>query len=150
MKLQLFFSTLILPSIGLELWKCSENLDFKGKILLRNHLFQYMTIKQQIIHGDIQKVCHLICDNNIVILLIFFIPFTCITLCQFYFITSPVLLKKISNYGMRKMKIFVYMAASAYHIIFKEIENLIKLLQTRVCINNTYWQCSGIIIFLCL
>ena len=35
----------------------------------------------------------------------FFIPYTYVTLCQLYSITSLVFLK-ISNYGMMKMKIF--------------------------------------------
>ena len=36
----------------------------------------------------------------------FFIPFTCVTLCQFYSITSHVLFTKTTNYGMREKKIF--------------------------------------------
>ena len=47
-----------------------------------------------------------------------------VTLCQLYSITSPILLK-ISNYGMRKMKIFVYMAAWEYHTKSKEVEKLL-------------------------
>ena len=35
-----------------------------------------------------------------------FIPLTCVTLCQFYSVTSPVLFTKITNYEMREKKIF--------------------------------------------
>ena len=46
------------------------------------------------------------------------------------------------------------MAASAYHVISKEIENqlsldIIDFLDTHVCINNPHWQSSGVITFLC-
>ena len=45
------------------------------------------------------------------------------------------------------------MAASAYHVIPKEIESHIlrhnKFLNTHVCINNPHWQSSRIIIILC-
>ena len=45
------------------------------------------------------------------------------------------------------------MAASAYHVISKEVENHTfkhnLILDTYVCINNPHWQSSGIIIFLC-
>ena len=47
-------------------------------------LHKYMTIKQ-INRGAIQKVCHL--HNNI-----FHFIHLCLTLCQFYSITYPVLL----------------------------------------------------------
>ena len=62
-----------------------------------------MTIKQQINHGDIQKVCHI---------------FHSIHLChtQLYSITSPVLLK-ISNYGPRKMILCIYDRFSTSHYI---------------------------------
>ena len=73
-----------------------------------------------------------------------FIPFTCVTLCQLYSITSPVLLK-ISNYGMRKTKIFcIY----GYFLISRFIKggrklhkialNTIAFLDTNVCVNNPY------------
>ena len=51
-----------------------------------------MTIKPQINHGVIKKC--VTCVTT------FFIPFTYITLCEFYFYTSPVLLtenKKLWN-----------------------------------------------------
>ena len=60
-----------------------------------------MTIKQQINHGTIEKVCHL--HNGI------YYPFTQVTLCQFYSFTFPVKgfsSLKIRNYGMREKKIF--------------------------------------------
>ena len=46
------------------------------------------------------------------------------------------------------------MAASAYHVILKEVENQIfrhswVFRHTHVCVNNPHWQSSGIIIFLC-
>ena len=56
-----------------------------------------MTIKQ-INHGVIQKVYHLY--NGI------FLPFTCVTLCQFYSLSSLSYSLKITNYGMREKKIF--------------------------------------------
>ena len=44
---------------------------------------------------------------------------------------------KITNYGMRTKKYFVYVTASAYHVISKEIENrimdTIAFLDTHVC-----------------
>ena len=39
------------------------------------------------------------------------------------------------------------MAASADHVIWKEVKNYI--LRQTWCINNPHWQSSGIIIFLC-
>ena len=54
-----------------------------------------------------------------------FIPFTCVTLCQLYSITSPMLLK-VSNYGIRKINIFsIYLTASKYYVISKEVEKLL-------------------------
>ena len=43
------------------------------------------------------------------------------------------------------------MAALAYHVISKEVENQIfrHILDTHACMNNPHWQSSGIIIFLC-
>ena len=46
-----------------------------------------MIKKQQIKHGAIQKVCHLIMG--------FFTPFNFVKLCQFHFNTSPVLVTKL-------------------------------------------------------
>ena len=47
------------------------------------------------------------------------------------------------------------MAASVYHVISKEVEitslDTIQFLDMHVwCINNPYWQSSGIIIFFCI
>ena len=55
---------------------------------------------------------------------------------------------------MREKKIFfVYMAASAYHVISKEVKNQIfrqiEFLDTPVYINNRHEQSSGSILFLC-
>ena len=45
------------------------------------------------------------------------------------------------------------MAASAYQVIPKEVENCIfrqiEFLDTHVCINNPHWQRSGILIIFC-
>ena len=45
------------------------------------------------------------------------------------------------------------MAASAYHVISKEVEitslETTDFLDTHVCINNPHWQSSGITLFLC-
>ena len=41
------------------------------------------------------------------------------------------------------------MAASAYHVISKEVENQILFLDPHMCINSPHWQSSGILIFLC-
>ena len=44
-----------------------------------------------------------------------------------YFTLSTPLLypRKIENYGMREKKNFVYMTASAYHVLSKDVENQI-------------------------
>ena len=85
----------------------------------------------------------------------FFSPFNFVTLCRFYFITSPVLFtkfyKEIIEWEKRRF-FFSYMAASSYHVILKEVENHIfrpQFLDAPLYINNPYWQSSGIIIFLC-
>ena len=49
----------------------------------------------------------------------FFIPLNCVTLSQFHSITSLVLFTK-SN---KIWNIFVYMTASAYHLVSEEVEN---------------------------
>ena len=46
----------------------------------------------------------------------FYIPSTYITLCQFYSITSPMLLTKNKLWNERKEDFFVCMAASGYHV----------------------------------
>ena len=76
-----------------------------------------MTIKQQFNQGVIQKVYHW--HNSI------FRPiqFTCVILCQFYSIASPTLFTKNRKlWNERKDK---GVAASAYHVIPKEVENFI-------------------------
>ena len=46
-----------------------------------------------------------------------------------------------------KRRFFAYAAASAYHVISEEVENDIFFV-THVCINNPYWESSGIMILL--
>ena len=70
-----------------------------------------MTVKQEINHGSIPKVCHLHSDISHYLHL-------CHNLCQFYFITSHVLFAK--NKGKDE---FLYIATSAYHVISKEEES---------------------------
>ena len=130
MEIQLFFSILILPSVLLKLSNFLDNFDFKDKtvtkFLLRKHFLSIYDNKTTLNMGTFKKY--------VTRIMIFFIPFVCVTLCKLYFKTSPVLLK-ISNYGIRKMKIFcIYMAASAYHIICisKDVENCIKLLSNHI------------------
>ena len=67
-----------------------------------------MTIKKQIKHGAIQNVCHLH--------MAFFTQFNFVTLCQF---TLSLLL----CYSLNFTRMRTYMAASAYHVISKEVEN---------------------------
>ena len=95
-----------------------------------------MTIKQQINHGDIKKVCHL--HNDI------FHSIHLVTLCQFYPITSPVLLK-VSKYGMRKMKTFGKFGSFNISLYIKGGRKLhiialdtIAFLDSNVCVNNPY------------
>ena len=66
-----------------------------------------MTIKQQINHGDIQKVCHLHND-------IFHSIHLCHTLPTLLY-HLPCIIKNIKN-----------MAASEYHVISKEVEKLLQ------------------------
>ena len=88
---------LILPSIALELLNFPDNLDFKGnivnKFLLRRHLSIYDNKTMETF------------TKYVACIMKFFIPFNCVILYQVYSITFPVLLK-MSNYGIRKMKIF--------------------------------------------
>ena len=55
---------------------------------------------------------------------------------------------------MKEKKIFLFTAASVYHVISKEVGNCIfwhnRVLDTQVCINKPYWQSSGIVIFMLL
>ena len=68
----------------------------------------------------------------------FFTPFKFVTLCQFH---------------KEKRRVFAYMAASAYHVISKEVKNYVMIhnwiFRQTCCINNPHWQFSGIMIFLC-
>ena len=151
----IYFSSI--PSVALKRWHFPDNLGFKGKsvakFLLRSHFFSIsknMTIKQQINHGTIQKICYL--HNGI---------FHSIYLCHtFVTLSSPLCYSlKITNYGMiNKYNNFFYMNASAYHVISKENSrnggrklylDTTAFLDTHVYINSPYWQSSGIIIFLC-
>ena len=54
---------------------------------------------------------------------------------------------------MKEKKNFSYMAASAYHVISKEVKNHILrhnwILRHTCCVNNPHWQSGGIITFLC-
>ena len=81
----------------------------------------------------------------------FFIPFTYITLCQFYSITSITTKKQTMEW--EKRGIFVCLSASTYHVISKELENCIMntiaFLDAHVCVNSPYWQNIGIITFFC-
>ena len=136
-EIQLFFSISILLSIVLKLWNFPDNFDFKGKVvakfLWRKHFLSIYDNKTTLTMGTFEKY--------VTWTMIFFIPFTCVTLCKLYFKTSPVLFK-ISNYGMRKMKIFcIYGCFSISHYISKEVENCftITFLDTHVCVNNPYW-----------
>ena len=142
MEIQLFLSILILPSTELKCWNFPDTLDFKGKIaakfLLRSRflsIFDNMTIKQQINHGVIQKVCHL--HNGF---------FHFINLCN----TLSILIYHLPCVVEEKRRFYAYMAASAHHVISKEIQNhifdTIAFLDTHIYINNPYWQSSGIII----
>ena len=66
-----------------------------------------------------------------------------LTLCQFYFIASPVLFTKNKKlWNERKEDFFVCIAASAYRVVSKEGENrimdTIAFLDTHGCMNNPY------------
>ena len=128
MEIQLFFNILIFPSVVLKLWNVPDNFDFKGKIvtklLLRKHFLSIYDKKTALTMGTFKKY--------VTWTMIFFIPFSCVTLCKLYFRTSPVLLK-ISNYGMRKTNIFcLYGCLSISYYMSKEEENFIKLLQNQI------------------
>ena len=52
----------------------------------------------------------------------------------------------------QKRRFFVHMAVSAYQVISKKVKYhmvTIAMLDTHECINNLYWQSSGVMIFLC-
>ena len=99
-----------------------------------------MAVKQHINHGVIQKVCYL---HNV-------------TLSHFLnFTLSPPLCYslKITNYGMKEERSFEYMAASAYHVVSKEVKNRVfrhNHIFRHTCMHNeTILASSGIIITLC-
>ena len=79
----------------------------------------------------------------------FLIPLTCVTLCQFYFITSDVLFTKnnkrmgMREKGMREKKIFLYMAPSAYHYISKDVESCVSCVNRENRVNHV--NCANII-----
>ena len=96
--------------------------------------------------GPFKKLCHFI--------MTFFTPFTFVTLCQFHPNTWPLLFTKLHKETVEreKRRFFACMAASAYHVISKEVKNRILIhnwiFRHSCCINNPHWQISGIIIFL--
>ena len=67
----------------------------------------------------------------------FFIPLTCVTRCQFYFITFFVLFTKNNYYGMREKKIFLYIWL-LQRITLEVMGNVftVAFLETNVCISN--------------
>ena len=77
-----------------------------------------MTVKQHINYGAIQKVCH--SHDGF---------FDSINLCHTFSILlyhlSCVIHLKQQTMEREKRRVFVYMAASAYHVISKEVENCV-------------------------
>ena len=69
-------------------------------------------------YENIQKLCHL---HNF----IFDSIKTCYILSVLLCHPPPVLITKITNFRMRVRKVVVYMDASAYQVIWKEVENRI-------------------------
>ena len=128
-----YFSVFRYPSMGLKLWNFLGNFDFQGKIvakfLLRKHFLYIYDNKTTLTMGTFKKY--------VTWIMIFFIPFPFVTLFKLFFKTSSVLLK-ISNYEMRKMKIFcIYGCFIISHYISKEVENCIKLLYNHI-FRHTY------------
>ena len=118
------FNISIHISKALKRQNFQDHLDFKGKLmakfLLRSHflsLYKNMTIKQQISHGSIHK-------KYVTCIMPFLIPFAYITLCQFYLPCVSLFTKNNKLWNERKKRFFVYMAASAYHVMLKEVEIL--------------------------
>ena len=79
----------------------------------------------------------------------FFIPFTFVNSCQFPLCYS---LKKI-NYGMKEKKFFLHIWLFQRISLYQRRQKIIslgtiKFLHAHVCINNSDWQSSGIIIFM--
>ena len=64
--------------------------------------------------------------NYVTCVITFFIPFTLVTLCQFYSFTFLcVIHKKWQIMEWQKRRYFVYMAGSVDHVMSKEVENRI-------------------------
>ena len=74
-----------------------------------------MTAKQQIMTEPFK--------TYVTCIMAFSLPLTSVKLSQFYSITFFVLFTKNNKLRIKEKKIFVYMAASAYHVISKEVEN---------------------------
>ena len=74
-----------------------------------------MTIKQQMNHGPFKKYFTCLRHFSSHSPISHFVSFT-LTPHLYY-------LPKITNYGMREKRFSVYMAASAYHVISKEVKN---------------------------
>ena len=84
---------------------------------LRSHFLSIYDNKQQINHRVIEKVGHL--HNEI------FHFIHCHTLLILLYHLPCAMLLKITKYSMRKKNIFVYVAASEYLVMWKEVENRI-------------------------
>ena len=123
LEIQLFFSILILPSMVLKLWNFPDNFDFKGKVVAK-FLFRKQFL---LIHDNKTTLTMGTFEKYVTWIMIFFIRFSCVTFCKLYFKSSLVLLK-ISNYGMRKMKIFCIYGC----FISKKVANCIKLLYNHI------------------
>ena len=96
MEIQLFFSISILPSKGIKLWNFLDNFDLMGKIvakfLLRKHFLSIYDNKTTLTMGAFKKY--------VTWIMIFFIPFACVTLCKLYFKT-PCIIKNIKLWNER-------------------------------------------------
>ena len=85
-----------------------------------------MTIKQHINHGAIQKICHL--HNGI------FHHIHFVTLWQFY-CHIPLRYSQKKTTESKKINFCVYMAASAYRVKTKEVEN--RMFRYHCILRNT-------------
>ena len=108
LEIQLYFTISIFQSKALKDGNFPDNLDFNtktvAKLLLSSHfllVYHNMTVKLQINHGVIQKVCDLL--NGI-----FHFIHQDFTLCQtrFYSIVLIVLLTEITSHQIRQKNIF--------------------------------------------
>ena len=94
-----------------------------------------MTIKQQIIHGAIQKVCLLHNDT------FHSIPFHLCHILSIYYLPILCYSLKITKYGIREYKIFCKYGSFniSYHVISKELKvDTTAFLDTHVCIKKPY------------